>query len=150
MVKELTGKKLLKACRQEKKEIIILEQRKEQIMSMLLPKAITPKEVYVQESREMDPMAEKMAAAEMVQKEIDKQIAVMLGHELKARRMIEKLKDSKHRQLLSLYYLSNRDGDYPGQIKLYTWEAVAEEMNYDVRSIIRLWHKAIENIEKCH
>ena len=147
MVKELTGKKLLLACRREKREMIILEQRREQILSSLLPKAIKPKLVNVQESITMDPIADKIAASEELREEIERQIGEIIKHETKARKQIGMIKDSRYRQLLGLYYLSFRIDEHGNKV-LYTWEKVAREMDYSPQRIYELIPKAIGAMRK--
>lgn len=53
----MTAKELLITCRREKKELLILAERREQLATSLLPKAMRIKPVSVQESAEQDPIS---------------------------------------------------------------------------------------------
>lgn len=149
MVKELTGKKLLEACRGEKQEIIMLLERRDQIMSTLLPKARRLKDTRVQESIDMDPMGEVMAEVEELDKEIERQIQRMLRNEVRARKMLEKIKDWRYRQMFNLYYLSTWTDEH-GNIKRYTWDRVAKRMDYSPEAIYKFMPKAYSALRKVY
>ena len=57
---DLTSKTLLKKCRQEKRELLILADKLEQLQNSLLPRAIQLKEINVQESGDSDPLADRV------------------------------------------------------------------------------------------
>ena len=141
----MTAKELLITCRREKKELLILAERREQLATSLLPKAMRIKPVSVQESAEQDPMAKRMAAAVDLDREIDKRMGEMLMHEAEAHRIVKKIKDPRYRQLLTLYYLSfqNTQGK-----RLYTWEKVAEKMGYSQQRLFEMIPEAYYALEK--
>ena len=77
----MTSKTLLKKCRQEKRELLILTDKLQQLQMSLLPRAIQLKEINVQESGDADPLADRVAAKEDLEQDIRKQIAIMLQRE---------------------------------------------------------------------
>lgn len=136
-------KQLLKQCRNEKKEILILSQKRDMIKMSLLPSSINIKPIDVQTSPDPDPMGEKLAIVEELDNEIKRQLAKMLEHDLEAHRLVGKLKDSRHRQVIELYYLSFREDGY-GNKELYLWEEVADEIGYSMSKTFDLVDQAME------
>lgn len=143
----MTSKTLLKKCRQEKRELLILADKLEQLQNSLLPRAIQLKEINVQESGDSDPLADRVAAKEDLMNDIQKQIAIMLQREAEAYRLISKLKNSRQRQILELYYIKWKV-DPDGRCHLYTWEAVAEELEISERWLWKLIPDAFRELKK--
>lgn len=143
----MTSKTLLKKCRQEKRELLILTDKLQQLQMSLLPRAIQLKEINVQESGDSDPLADRVAAKEDLEQDIRKQIAIMLQREAEAYRLISKLKNSRQRQILELYYLKWRV-DMAGQCHLYTWEEVALELEISERWLWKLIPDAFRELKK--
>lgn len=145
----MTSKTLLKKCRQEKRELLILADKLEQLQASLLPRAIQLKEINVQESGDSDPLADRVAAKEDLMSDIQKQIGFMLQREAEAYRLISKLKNSRQRQILELYYLKWKV-DAAGRCHLYTWEMVAEELFISERQLYRMIPDAFRELKRCH
>ena len=143
----MTSKTLLKKCRQEKRELLILTDKLQQLQMSLLPRAIQLKEINVQESGDSDPLADRVAAKEDLEQDIRKQIAIMLQREAEAYRLISKLKNSRQRQILELYYMKWRV-DAAGQCHLYTWEEVALELEISERWLWKLIPDAFRELKK--
>ena len=143
----MTSKTLLKKCRQEKRELLILADKLEQLQNSLLPRAIQLKEINVQESGDSDPLADRVAAKEDLMNDIQKQIGFMLQREAEAYRLISKLKNSRQRQILELYYLKWRY-DEAGRCHLYTWEEVAVALEISERWLWKLLPDAFRELKK--
>ena len=143
----LTPKTLLKKCRMEKREILILRDKLEQIQFSLLPRAIQLKEINVQESGDADPLANRSAAHLDLENELKQQIEVMKEHEAEAHRYVARLRNSRHRQMLELYYLSFWR-DPKGGFHLYTWEMVAEELEISERHLYRIIPDLFKELKK--
>lgn len=143
----MTSKTLLKKCRQEKRELLILADKLEQLQMSLLPRAIQLKEINVQESGDSDPLADRVAAKEDLMNDIQKQIAIMLQREAEAYRLISKLKNSRQRQILELYYLKWKV-DPDGRCHLYTWEEVAVALEISERWLWKLIPDAFRELKK--
>lgn len=143
----MTSKTLLKKCRQEKRELLILTDKLEQLQMSLLPRAIQLKDINVQESGDADPLADRVAAKADLEQDIRKQIAIMLQREVEAYRLINKLRNSRQRQILELYYLKWKV-DAAGRCHLYTWEAVAEELEISERHLYRMIPDSFRELKK--
>lgn len=143
----MTSKTLLKKCRQEKRELLILTDKLQQIETSLLPRAIQLKDINVQESGDADPLADRVAALTDLKAELRKQIAIMTQHEAEAFRIVGKLRNSRQRQILELYYLKWRV-DAAGRCHLYTWEEVAEELEISERHLYRVIPDAFRELKK--
>lgn len=145
----MTSKTLLKKCRQEKRELLILTDKLEQLQMSLLPRAIQLNDIEVQESRDPDPIANRVSAKADLEADIKRNLASMLQREAEAYRLISKLKNSRQRQILELYYLKWKV-DADGRCHLYTWEMVAEELFISERQLYRMIPDAFREIKKCH
>lgn len=143
----MTAKTLLKKCRAEKRELLILAEKREALATSLLPKAMAIKEINVQMPHDADPMADRMAEAIDIDRELQRQMAEILERDLKAHKMVAQLRDSRHRQLLELYYLSWRT-EPNGRKRLHTWETVAEAMGISPRMVYELIQPAMKNLRK--
>ena len=143
----MTSKTLLKKCRQEKRELLILTDKLQQLQMSLLPRAIQLKEINVQESGDADPLADRVAAKADLEADIKRNLASMLQREAEAYRLISKLKNSRQRQILELYYLKWRV-DMSGQCHLYTWEEVALELEISERWLWKLIPDAFRELKK--
>jgi hypothetical protein len=143
----LTSKTLLKKCRQEKRELLILTDKLEQLQMSLLPRAIQLKDINVQESGDADPLADRVSAKADLEQDIRKQIAIMLQREAEAYRLISKLRNSRQRQMLELYYLTWRV-DKDNKCHLYTWEEVAFTMGISERWLWKQIPNAFQELKK--
>ena len=143
----MTSKTLLKKCRQEKRELLILTDKLEQLQMSLLPRAIQLKEINVQESGDADPLADRVAAKADLEQDIRKQIAIMLQREVEAYRLISKLRNSRQRQILEMYYLKWKV-DATGKCHLYTWEEVALELEISERWMWKIIPDAFRELKK--
>lgn len=131
-------KTLLKKCRHEKREILILTEKVEQLEASVLPKSIPIKDDKIQSSVDPDPMGEKIVTCVELKKELDRQLARLLEHELEAHKAIARVENSQYRQVLELYYLSFDDDD-----DLYTWDAVADKMGFSIDHVFKLHREAL-------
>lgn len=113
-------KSFLRACRDEQGEINILLRKREQLYSSLLPAGIRYDGDRVQTTPE-DRMLERMPEIAELDKKISQQIRRLARRKAKAMGMINKLQDSKQRQVLTLYYLDNRR---------LPWREVAKAIDY--------------------
>ena len=143
----MRAKKLLKKCRHEKREILILTQKRDMIRMSLLPSSINIKPIDVQTSPDPDPMGDKLAVVEELDREIKRQLAKMLEHDLEAHKLVGKLEDSIQRQVIELYYLSFRV-DSHGNKDLYIWEEVADELGYNISTVFDYADAAVKAMEE--
>ena len=141
----MTPKELLTKCRDEKREILILQDKKAQLEASLLPKALSIKAVDVQDSADPDPMFNRIPEVVDLERQIESLLSHLYDHEQQAFRIISGLPDSRYRQLLQLYYLQFYASE-TGKQKLYTWEMVAEEMDYSVVWIHRMRQEALDSL----
>lgn len=141
----MTAKELLMQCRQEKKEILILQEKKMQLEASLLPKALAIKPVNVMDSADDDPMFHRLPEVVDLEQQIKARLKEMYENEQKAYEMVWQIKDSKHRQLLQLYYLQFQVNEN-GRLSLHTWESVAETMNYSIQWVYELRDEALKSI----
>ena len=143
----MTSKTLLKKCRQEKLELLILTEKLDQLQASLYPRAIQLKEINVQESGDADPLADRTAAVIDLKNEIQRQVYAMLQRELEAHRLVAKLRNSRQRQILELYYLTFKV-DASHRCHLYTWEMVAEELGVSERHLYRMIPDTFKELKK--
>lgn len=145
----MTGDKLLKQCRREMRELIVLRDRRDTIEASLLPRAIQYTHDRIQVSP--DKYFEKAVAAvvdmEMV---INEKIAAILERQKAASGMIDTLTDSRHREVLTLYYLTYYIEQREGFAvkRLYTLEDVAVKMNYSNDHVRRLQSDALAAVDR--
>jgi len=136
-------KSFLRACRDEQGEINILLRKREQLYSSLLPAGIRYDGDRVQTTPE-DRMLERMPEIAELDKKISQQIRKLARRKAKAMGMINKLQDSKQRQVLTLYYLDNRR---------LSWEKVAAEMGYSRERVLDFVEEGlkilIQNQRRC-
>ena len=120
----MKAKEYLKSIRNEQKELINLKAQKDSVYFSLLPSGIRYDRDRIQISPE-DIFPDKVIRMTELTKEIDSHINYLERNKTKALRMIRKIENSKHRQVLILYYLTlNMDG-LP-----MSWIDVAELMGY--------------------
>ena len=141
----MTVKELLQTCRDEKHEIVRLEEKRDTLRASLLPRAIRPQKATVQSSP-MNTFDNVQAAIFDLNVEIDRHLAAMYRHEERAFRLVFTLEDPRHRQLLTLYYLSFRE--VRGRRSLYRWEHVAGKMNYSIDSIFKFLESLREFMDR--
>lgn len=125
-------KELLQQCRQELKEIVILTERREQIQAGLLPRALRLSWDKIK-TLPKDHVADAMARVADIDAEILKRLEPMLTRQQDAQRMVDALRESRDRKMLTLYYLSlckEKRGRYTRE-RLYTWADVADVLHYD-------------------
>lgn len=144
---DLTSKTLLKKCRQEKRELLILADKLEQLQMSLLPRAIQLNDIDVQESRDPDPIANRVSAKADLEADIRKQIGIMLQREAAAYHLISKLQNSRQRQILEMYYLKWKV-DEVGRCHLYTWREVAEELDITEQWLWKIVPNAFNELRK--
>lgn len=130
----MTVRQLLQTCRDEKREIIILEEKRDTLRASLLPRAIRPQAAQVQTSPS-NVFDAVQASIFDINCTIEGILTDMYRREETAHRLIGRLPDPRHRQMLILYYLSFRE--IRGRQYLYNWEQVARQMNYSVDSIYK-------------
>lgn len=146
---KLTPKEILQTCRDELMEIIILSERREEIMAGLLPRAIQPTWEKIKTFPE-DRMSEAVVRAADLDTEIMAKLAPMIIRQQEAELMIDGLSLSKHRQILTTYYLRVKEEQRGTHIKtrLYTWEDVADAVGYEYGYVKRMARDAIRLLDQ--
>lgn len=135
----LQSKEFLRNIKTETLEIKLLQLKRDGLYSALMPKGIQYKSVDVQESGPSDSMAEKFGEIYELEKIIEGRIQELIRKNSMAHRMINELKDPRHRIVLEMYYLD---------MKRVTWEDIAREMGYSYREIQRFHGNALMELEK--
>lgn len=135
----MTAKDLLRLCRQERKEIMILSERREELINSLLPKAMAIKAVSVMESAESDPVAKRMAAVIDLDRTIEKQIERLMERRKKGYEIIASIDKPEQRKVLTAYYMA----DEP--VRLYE---VAEQLYYSYDRTRHIMAEALNRLEK--
>lgn len=120
----MKSKDYLKSIRKEQKEIKNLQEQKEAIYFSLLPSGIRYDKDRIQVSPE-DMLPDKVIKMSELTKEINSYIEHLEKNKAKALRLIRKIEDSNHRQVLVLYYLTLNTNGSP-----MSWIDVAELMGY--------------------
>lgn len=135
----MTGKELLKLCRQEQKEIWILSEKREALASSLLPKAMAIKAVSVMESAEPDPVAKRMAAVIDLDRTIERQIKKLMERRQRGYEIIAGIDKPDQRKVLVAYYMA----DEP--VKLYD---VAEQLHFSYDRTRHIMGEALNYLER--
>lgn len=127
----MESKDLLKKVRREMIEILILKERRDTLEASLLPRAIIYRHDKIQASPE-NHLEEAVVTVRELEKRIDGKIAKMLTHQLEAERIIEAIRDDRHRQVLMLYYLAyNKEIKGNATVtKMYTLQDIADRLGY--------------------
>ena len=131
----MTIRDLLQKCRDEKREIIILTEKRDELRASLLPRAIRPTASQVQMSKE-NVFDRVQASIFDLNMQIERQLEELYRNESLAFYAVSGLSESRHRQMLILYYLTFRV--HRGVRRLHTWESVAFEMGYSMESIKKM------------
>ena len=130
------------------RELIVLEERRETIRTSLLPRAIQYKTDIIQVTP--DKYFEKALASVLdMEKRINEKIAGIMQRQQAAADLIDTLTDSRHREVLTLYYMTyymERRGKYDIR-RLYTLEEIAAKMGYSNEHVRRLQMDAINTLE---
>ena len=143
----VNNQELLSRCRREMKEILFLQEQRELLRMSLYPRAILYTD-KVQSTPE-DYFSEAMQKYCDLDRLINKRLISMFSRQTEAQRIIDRLTDSRQREVLLLYYLSFREyrrGDYLVK-SLYTWKAIAKKLHYHERQIRRIHYSAISAIK---
>lgn len=110
--------------------------KREGFLSCLLPKALTPKAIQVQESIPGDKLSEVMAEVQLIEQEINR----LLNEKARAIREIvetvEKLDREEERLVLIGFFVSRR-----------TMTDLAEEMHYSVQGVYTLRRRGMTKIK---
>ena len=134
-----TGREILRKCRANRREVLILLEKQEELRTSILPKAMQIKSDMVQASHEMDPMAERLSEVVDMESKIDDAVATMFAEEALAWKIIFHIKDVRYRCLLVTYYMTSYT-DARGREHLHTFDTVAEENGY-TPGTMRHYHK---------
>lgn len=139
----MTGRELLRLCRDDRREILILREKLDEIRASLLPKAMSIKPDIVQSSGEADPMADRLSEVVDIEAQIRALIDTMMAHEAQAMRVINAIPDRRYRCLLLTYYLTSHR-TARGRIRLHTFETAAIAAGYSPETM-RHYHKRALN-----
>lgn len=129
----------LEQVRHEQKELNQLQDLIRQAELSLLPSGIRYDLDKVQTSPD-DPMFRMLAKVADYQTEMRKRLELLTLKRQQAFAMIGELEDSRHRQVMQLYFLD------PDRLKM---REVAERMGYSERKTYELYLEALEILEKC-
>ncbi len=130
-------KDFLKSVRSEQKELSQLQDHIDEIESSLLPQAIRYDKDKVQTSPD-DPMIRVMAEVDEYREDMKRMVLSLTVKRRKAFGIIKRLDDSRHRQVLELYFLE------PGRPMM--WQ-VGERMGYSERRTYELYTEALNILE---
>lgn len=132
------AKEFLDQVRHEQKELNQLQDLIRQAELSLLPSGIRYDLDKVQTSPD-DPMFRTLAKVADYQVDMQKRLELLIAKRQKAFAMIGRLTDSRHRQVLQLYFLD------PDRLKMHE---VADRMKYSERKTYDLYKEALELLEK--
>ena len=133
------AKNFLKNIRNETLELKELQERHAWLWGEILPKGMQLKDIQVQTSIENDKLGDNRAEAIDLEKMIEAKMHRLVERHMQAEVYINKLKDSRQRLVLELYYLS---------IDRKTWMDVAQKMGYSVSVIYDIHGDALVELDK--
>lgn len=133
----MTIKQYLRSIRNEQKELWILKEKKDAIYYSLLPSGIRYDRDNVQKSPS-DVMPDKIIRITELTGEIDKRIRTLERNKVEAMRLIYSLDDTRCRQILILYYLTQKERG-----RLMNWLDVAEMIGYSEDWVKHMHGKAL-------
>ena len=131
-----------------------LSERLEYERSRLHPGALRIKPVTVQESPPTDKMAESFARLTETEAALKKRVETLDRDIAYAHSVIARIDDSKHRQVLTLFYLTTIEireeagGRDFIRYKNYTWDDVADEMGISRKHAWKLSIDARDEFER--
>ena len=131
-------KALLYSVRDEQKEINIIREQIAQAELALLPSAIRYDRDKVQASP-TDPMILMAEKVEKYEAELQKRLIQLTDKRTRATRMIGRMKDSRYRQVLTLYFLDERH---------LTMEQVAMIIGYEISNTYKIRSRALRALNK--
>lgn len=134
-----SGREILRRCRSNRREVLILLEKQEELRTSILPKAMQIKQDLVQTCPERDPMAERLSEVVDMEERIESALMKMYEDEAQAWKIIFHIKDVRYRCLLVTYYMSSYT-DARGRDHLHTFETAAEENGY-APGTMRHYHK---------
>lgn len=112
---------------------------KELRLSPLLGTLTPSDDVRVQTSKRLDPMGDAVTSAADLEGAIGDRIIALRRHKLAAAALISHVPDATLRSVLILRYLKlTKDDRRP------TWDAIADDMGYDVRHVLKLHRRALD------
>ena len=135
----MSVKGYLKACRDEQKELIILQEKSEWLRASLIPGAQKLREVIVQTSTGGDKMGDTVADIVELDKKIQAQMVRIAQRQSAAIDIISHMPESLHRQVLTLYYLPNG--------RPLTIKEVADKIGYSPARARKIRDKALDEAE---
>lgn len=109
--------------------------KREALLSCLLPKALVPKEVQVQESVSGDKLGDILGEVEEIEQNIDALLREKAEAVRDTAETIDKLESEEERAVLIGFFLARK-----------SMMEIAEEIHYSRRSIFRLKHRALEHL----
>lgn len=133
------AKIFLKNIRNETLELRELQERHAWLWGEILPKGMQLKDIQVQTSIENDKLGDNRAEAIDLEKMIEEKMHRLVERHMQAEVYINKLKDSRQRLVLELYYLS---------IDRKTWMDVAKKMGYSVSVIYDIHGDALVELDR--
>lgn len=140
---------LLKKCRRELKEVLVLRERRDTLEWSLLPRALRYSHDKIETMPE-DHMTQAMVEIAEITEKINIRLKKMEYRQNRAQQIVDALDDERYRMVLTLYYLTlkkERRGSYTAR-HLYSWEDVAGAMNYSYDHVRHLHWEAIGKIKK--
>ena len=129
-------KQFLYSIRDEYKEIEELKMRIEELATSLLPQGIRYDKERVQTSPE-DTATDRMAEIGVYEGMLQKKLARLNRRRMMAQIRIDTLADSRQRQILDLYFLSDRR---------YNMAEVADLIGYSKQQTYRFYCRALQNM----
>lgn len=143
----MTGREVLYRCRRELREVLILQEHRDYIMTTLLPRSIQYQKDSVQKSTE-DYHTETLAKAADLDARINRKMQALLSRQEKALQVIDALPDANQKQVLITYYLQAHEFQRGGHTitRLHTWWSAAKKLSMSERHARRLNQWAMEKL----
>lgn len=142
----MTVKEYLKRTRKEAAELKYLTEVREAKWYSLLPKGISYDRDKVQTSP-VDVLSQTAAEINALDKKIAEITTKLAKHKAFALEMVNSLDDSNERMVLMMYYLTYKVDDKGIEHK-FTWEDIAERIDYSRSSVYQIHDRAIVHISQ--
>lgn len=109
--------------------------KREALLSCLLPKALTPKAIQVQESIPGDKLSDIMAEVQIIEQDINRLLNEKAAAVRETAAMLDKIEDEEERTVLTGFFVARR-----------SMTEIAAELHYSIRSAYRIRRRGMEKL----
>lgn len=152
----MKAKTFLRGVRDGLKEIKMIEENIARTRDKAFPGSLQLKQDLVQESARSDRLSGIEARVHDLQATMEKRLKKLYEDQEYAERVISELENSKHRQVLTLYYLTSSDTfEEAGANKIpivgvynLSWDDVATKMGFNTSYVKMLHTEALDEFDR--